>query len=281
MDVGLGLEGCLAVVTGSSGHIGKAIVGAFLAAGCYVVGLDRKPHTRLEQHERFTSIEVDITDEHAVSDAWDKIGKHFSGESPTICVCAAGLDLSYIDHHQSVADMPVEQFRKTLDVNTTGTFITAKAWLKWVRDYMAVDSQQKSALRNVSLIIIGSEAGVIGVPGNADYAASKSAIQYGLTMSLAPEAARIFERARVNAIAPGAVDTPQFAKECEADPAALWIDAEVTVASKRPVQIVHVARTCLMLASDNFSESTSGQVIRVDGGKSGRMYWDRDGQPMW
>jgi len=281
MDISLGLEGHLVVVTGASGHIGKVIVDAFLAAGSNVACLDIKAHDSSIQHQLLHRIEVDIAKEHAVRDAWKEAQKHFGGKVPTICVCAAGLDLSYINHHQSIADMPVEQFRRTLDVNTTGTFITAKTWLKCIRDSLDADTQLRSTLHNVSLIIVGSEAGVLGVPGNADYAASKSAIQYGLTMSLAPEAARIFEQARVNAVAPGAVDTPQFKREYDAAPTALWIDAEATVASKKPVHMEHIARTCLMLASDNYSGSTTGQVVRVDGGKNGRMYWERDGRAMW
>ena len=281
MNVGLGLEGHLVLITGASAHIGQIIVDAFIAAGCYVAGLDIKSHSAAKQHARLHWIKVDITSESSVRDAWREAQRHFDDKIPTICVCAAGLDLSYIDHHRSIADMPVEQFRKTLDVNTTGTFITAKTWLAWIRDSIDANTQLRDTLRNVSLIVVGSEAGVLGVPGNADYAASKSAIQYGLTTSLAPEAARIVAGARVNAIAPGAVDTPQFRKECEAAPAARWIDAEVTVASKRPVQMDHVARTCLMLASDNFSGSTTSQVIRIDGGKSGRMYWDENAQATW
>ena len=281
MNISFGLEDCLVVVTGARGQIGQVIVEAFLVAGCDVAGLDIKPVGSLKQHDRLCSIEVDTTNEGAVCNAWDDARKHFEGKVPTICVCAAGLDLSYIDHHQSIADMPLEQFRKTLDVNTTGTFVTAKTWMKCIRDHVNAGTQPRGALRNISLVVVGSEAGVLGVPGNADYAASKSAIQYGLTMSLAPEAARLFGQARVNAIAPGAVDTPQFQRECEAVPGALWGEAEATVASRKPVNMEHLARTCLVLASDTFSGSLTGQVIRVDAGKSGRIYWDRDGQAMW
>lgn len=133
------------------------------------------------------------------------------------------------------------------------------------------------------MVIIGSEAGVLGVPGNADYAASKSAIQYGLMLSVAAEAVAISAEARVNAIAPGAVNTPQFQKECETDDtgATKWIEAEATVASKHAVDPEHVARMCLVLASSNLSGSTNGQVVRVDAGKSGRMFWDQAGNPHW
>lgn len=276
-DLGLGLEDSVAIVTGAGGQIGRVIVDALLAAGCYVGGLDVNLPSDLRIHERITWSRVDITDEEAVRVAWSHVSQRFDGRIPSICICAAGLDLSFLAHHQSAADMPILQFRKTLDVNLTGTFITAKTWLACIRDRLEADSKLKTTLRNVSLVIIGSEAGVLGVPSNADYAASKSAIQYGLMKSLAPDAARIFDRAIVNAIAPGAVDTPQFRKECAADPGALWVDAQATVVSRKPVAIEHVARTCVLLASEKWSGSTTGQVVRVDGGKSGRLFWDQQG----
>lgn len=135
--------------------------------------------------------------------------------------------------------------------------------------------------KNISFIIIGSEAGVLGVPGNPDYAASKSAVQHELMLSLAPDAARICPRARVNAICPGAVDTPCFQAECERDRSARWTDAEATVSSRKPVGAEHVAKLCLTLASESWSGSTNGQTLRVDCGKSGRLFWDTHGNPTW
>lgn len=276
-DLSLGLEGSVAIVTGAAGQIGRVIVDALLTAGCHVGAFDINPPSDLTYRERLMWTRVDITDGESVRSAWSGVTRRSGGHVPTICICAAGLDLSFIDHHQSAADMSVAQFRRTLDVNTTGTFITAKTWLSHLRRYIKADPGLRDTLRNVSLVIIGSEAGVLGVPSNADYATSKSAIQYGLTKSLAPDAARIFDRAIVNAIAPGAVDTPQFKRECAADPGTLWIDAQATVVSRKPVAIEHVARTCLLLASEKWSGSTTGQVIRVDGGKSGRLFWDQHG----
>lgn len=121
------------------------------------------------------------------------------------------------------------------------------------------------------------------MPGNPDYSASKSAVQYGLMLSLAPDAARVLPTARVNAIAPGAVDTPQFRKECKDDATGQgkWLDSEATVASRRPIDMEHIAKLCLSLASDRWSGSTTGQVIQIDGGKSGRVFWGQTGNATW
>ena len=77
-----------------------------------------------------------------------------------------------------------------------------------------------------------------------------SAVQYGLTLSLAPDAERIHPGARVNAICPGTVDTD-------------------------------VARQCLVLASDRWLASTTGKALRINGGKSGRLFWGADGNATW
>lgn len=189
--------------------------------------------------------------------------------------------------------------------NVTGTFIAAKTWLQHIAPnagskgngtngtvndatddcstLVVPPDEIAGANENVSLIIIGSEAGALGVAGNADYAASKSAVQYGLVMSLAPDAASVHPRARVNAICPGAVDTPAFRSECTSDASGMvkWVEAEATTASRRPTRAEDVARLCLVLSSDRWSASTNAQAIRVDSGKSGRVYWSKTGDALW
>lgn len=280
MDLSLSLEDSLVVITGAAGQIGQVLVNAFLSAGCIVGGFDKTLSPNLPNHPRLYWHQVDITDEFAMIAAFDFFSRKFGNQVPTICVCAAGLDLSFLPECRSIIDMPVEDFRRTIDVNVTGTFITAKTWLKTINGALQSDPAIRQRLRNVSCIVMGSEAGVLGVPGHADYAASKSAIQYGLVKSLAVDAARVFDRAIVNAVAPGAVDTTQFKKECAEDEMGLWREAQATVVTRRPVAMEHVARMCLMLASETWSGSTTGQVVRVDGGESGRLFWLPNGQPV-
>lgn len=121
---------------------------------------------------------------------------------------------------------------------------------------------------------MGSESGTFGVRGCAAYSAGKSAVQHGLLSSLAKDAPRIFSRARVNAVAPGAVDTARFREERERFGRTWeWEECEATVPLAKPVPAEHVARTTLFLASERWSGSTHGQVLSVDGGKMGSVVW--------
>jgi NAD(P)-dependent dehydrogenase (short-subunit alcohol dehydrogenase family) len=89
--------------------------------------------------------------------------------------------------------MSVEQWRRTHQINVEGTFLTARTWLRQIRD---CGSEAETKLHNVSLIIVGSESGHFGERGNADYAAGKSAVQGGLLRSLVGDVARIWPGAR-------------------------------------------------------------------------------------
>lgn len=90
--------------------------------------------------------------------------------------------------------MDVEQWRRTQQVNVEGTFLTARTWLRHLREHSQVS--KKAELRNVGLIIVGSESGHFGERGNADYASGKSAVQYGLVKSMIGDVARVWPGAR-------------------------------------------------------------------------------------
>lgn len=116
LDLGLGLETSVVVVTGAAGQIGQVIVEAFLEAGCFgVAGLDLNIAKCALQHEKLIWEQVDTTDEPAIQSVWDRITKRF-GHVPTVCVHAAALDLSFVPHYGSMSQMPVEQFTRTMTV---------------------------------------------------------------------------------------------------------------------------------------------------------------------
>ncbi|EXJ61083.1 hypothetical protein A1O7_05236 [Cladophialophora yegresii CBS 114405] len=263
-DVGLGLDATHVLITGSSGAIGTVLVRAFLAAGAYVSAFDLVHPREPLEHERLQTHQADITDEASLESALESARERYG--VITTCVLAAGVDLSYCQH-SSLVDMPLKEWQRILNVNLTGTFLTCRAWLRGIKSHATSQS------RNISAIIFGSEAGTFGVADCAAYAASKSAIQYGLVKSLARDAVNIHPRCRVNAVAPGPVATKQFSKECEDDPITLWREAQATVALKQAVPLEAVARACLFLASENFAGNMTGQIVPVDSGKSGALMW--------
>ncbi|KAL8929493.1 MAG: hypothetical protein Q9208_001162 [Pyrenodesmia sp. 3 TL-2023] len=266
LDLGLKLERTHVVVTGGSGYIGSATVKAFLAAGAYVTVFDLVPprekstlhHLHLKYHE------IDISNEEQLANAFEAARRDFGVVQ--CCVALASLDLSALQHHESIADMPVEQWRRTHQVNVEGTFLTAKTWLRQIK-------HTSDEMTNVGLVIVGSESGHFGERTNADYASGKSAVQVGLVQSLKGDVVRVFPRARVNAIAPGPVNTEQFRWECKQNPDQYWLDAQATTALKQPVPPMSVAKSILFLASEAWSGHITGQILNVDCGKQGKVMW--------
>lgn len=250
-DLSLGLQDTHVLVTGGGGQIGSVVVEAFVAAGCYVTALDLTyKEEAILRADRVSRETVDITSESDLERTFEEAAQRWGPIE--VCVATAGKDLSFIRHHQTMADLSLEQWNQTIHTNLTGSFLTARTWMRGLR-------KARMEMKNVSLVLFSSEAGMMGVKSNADYSSSKAGL-YGLVASLAPDMVNIHPLARVNAVAPGPVDTPQFRKECAEDPQAKWIEAEATVAQKRPVSIDSIVRTCVFLASNRYSSSITGQV---------------------
>lgn len=274
MDLNLNLTDTHILVTGGAGFIGSAVVTAFLTAGAKVTCLDvRKPLTLLGT-EKFQHFFCDISSEDSLDSMFARAAESFGPVA--CCVALASLDFSVLPHHESLADMDVEQWRRTHKINVEGTFLTARTWLRQLRDHAQSLKVGDDRLSNVSLIVVGSESGRFGERGNADYASGKSAVQDGLVKSLMGDVVRVWPGARVNAVAPGPVDTEQFRKECHENPEQLYLDAQATTALKKPVPPASVAKSILFLASENWSGNITGQVLNIDSGKQGKVIWSKE-----
>ncbi|KAL1645797.1 hypothetical protein SLS58_003681 [Diplodia intermedia] len=304
MPLSLGLEDTHVLITGGAGLIGEAVVRAFAQEGAHVSSVDIAHDDVASDDDEDEPAETDysgpgtlheyhgdVADEASLARAWRRA---VAENGPVgCCVALAGLDLSVLSpphHHPSshddeeeeegsgggggggVADVSVARFRRTLDVNVVGTFLTARQWLRGIRD--AEGSWEY--LENACLVLVGSESGWFGERAHPDYAAAKSAVQGGLLKSLAADAPRVYGKARVNAVAPGPVDTARFRQECAENPEQLWLDAQATTGLGKPVPVDAVARSILFLASDNFSSHVHGQVLNVDSGKQGKVLWPKE-----
>lgn len=280
-DLGLGLEDTHVVVTGGAGLIGSVVVSAFLSAGARVSSLDIN-HPRKAQSDdnnkssnaaenKLARIHCDITDQASMEQAWTEATTGF-GVVET-CIALASLDLSVLPQTDSICDMDPGTWGRVITTNIGGTFATAQLWLCGIRKHM--QSHTEAQLKNPGLILIGSEAGHFGVRTQAAYAASKSAVQYGLLQSLRADTPKICPRARANAVAPGPVETERFYDETGGPGTReWWTECEATTALKKPVPVESVARCVLFLASERWSSNVHGQVMNVDSGKQGALMWD-------
>jgi 3-oxoacyl-[acyl-carrier protein] reductase len=249
-----GLAGKGVLVTGGGGGIGSACVRAFAAEGARVAIHYRTSRDRAEELARETggvALQADLTVEAEVDELFEAAERQLDGLD--VCAAVAGF---WPREDQPVWELPLERWESTLHANLTATFLTARAFLRFV---------ERTGGGN--LVLVGSTAGRFGEAGHADYAAAKAAIQVGLLLSLKNEIVRIAPRARVNAVAPGWTYSPMTRGELDEEFVARL---SRTMALRKVAQAEDVARAVVVLASDELSGHVTGELVTVAGGMEGR-----------
>lgn len=193
------LEGQIAVVTGGTRGIGRAISLALLEAGARVfatyAGNEQAAQELRElsgaHGERLSLARFDVADARAVEGFWR--GLEESGQDPVqILVNNAG-----VRRDQLLALMKPEDWHAVLDTNLTGSFLMSK---------FAVQSMLRG--RYGRIVLVTSPAGAHGFAGQANYGASKAG-QIGLMRALSKEVGR--KKITVNCVSPGFIDTELLA----------------------------------------------------------------------
>lgn len=248
----ISLEGKVALVTGAAGGVGGATMELLAARGASVIAEDIDP--RVEELGRsgkqIASIAGDVkrqdTAERAVNLALERFGRL------DILVNNAAVIVS-----KDILATTEEEWNEVMGVNVTGAFHHCRAALPLML------AQGKGAIVNVTSI-----SGVVGLPQQAAYCASKGALVQ-LTRQLAVEYAA--QGIRVNAVAPGAIDTPFLARHLAAQPDPAEAEKAVNAAHPlgRSASPAEIAETIAFLASDAASFIT-GAILATDGGYSAR-----------
>jgi NAD(P)-dependent dehydrogenase (short-subunit alcohol dehydrogenase family) len=241
----------VALVTGAASGIGLAIVERLIEAGWKVAAVDRDEGAlaslagKIAKPQRlFTSV-LDVTNEAAAEKAIAMAGEALGRIDGVVNSAGIAADIPALD-------TPVELFRKILDVNVVGTFIVARAAARVMRNTGG------GAIVNVS-----SVAGLRGGKGRSAYGSSKGAVIV-LTQVLANDLARY--GIRVNAVAPGPVDTPMMqALHTERD-RALWASH---IPMRRYAKPDEIASVIEFLLDGTRSSFVTGEIVAVDGGFRG------------
>src|SRR5580698_1035109 len=237
----------IAVVTGAGRGIGRAIALKFAAEGADIVVVSRTQENSEKVAAEIRALgrkawamAVDVADGAAVTAAADKIltdcGKI------DILVNNAGVTRDGLLMRMSDADWDT-----VLDTNLKGAF-------HWTRDFFRIFAKQRAG----RIINITSVIGLIGNPGQCNYAASKAGL-IGFTQSVARELAS--RSVTVNAIAPGFIETDMTSE----------LNEELKANILRVIPLgklgaaEDIAHAALYLASPG-ARYVTGQVLTVDGG---------------
>ncbi|HWD12260.1 SDR family oxidoreductase [Pseudochrobactrum sp. sp1633] len=236
------LAGKVAVVTGANGGIGLATVEALTAQGVHVVMTDLHAPDALPENTEFRKL--DVTDVDALR-----------ALAADVAATRGSLDI-WVNNagflkRQDALDLELSDWQKTLTINLQGTFFGAQA-----------AARQMAKQGSGAIINLSSYAGIKTRPNCPDYASAKAGVAH-LTQCLALEWGPL--GIRVNAIAPGFIETPMSS----------WMHGNPEVyqayLAKIPAgrlgQPEEIGKTVAYLASDLASYVT-GHVIAVDGGAS-------------
>jgi 3-oxoacyl-[acyl-carrier protein] reductase len=224
-----------ALITGASRGIGKAAAELFSQKGYTVVG------TYLNTPQKSAAIDyvkTDLSNPDDILKLAEYIKKNYGGAD--VLVNNAGIALQKL-----FTDCSESDYDRVMNINAKSYFLTCKVFLP----YMI--GQKRGAIVNVSSIW-----GIAGASCETLYSMSKAAV-IGLTKALAKEVGP--SGIRVNAVAPGVIDTDMNRNLSEDDLREI-ADSTSLCRIGTPLEI---AKTILFLCSDNF---ITGQVITVDGG---------------
>ena len=249
-------QGISAVVTGGASGIGRATARRLAAAGAKVVVADLNDDAGKVVADELGGAfcHVDITDPDEVIAALDTAAE--MGPLRAIVSCAGfapaartiGRDGSYESAH------PLDLWRKVIDVNLTGTFNVLRLGATAMSRTEPLDGGERGAIVNIASI-----AAWDGQIGQDAYAASKGGI-VGLTLPAARDLAVV--GIRVNAVAPGLIDTPIYGEGEAAEEFKSKLSKDVLF-PKRLGQADELAEMVVAVLANPYM---NGEVVRVDGG---------------
>lgn len=252
---GLDISGKVCLVTGGTSGIGRAIALGFAQAGAKVIAGSTNPDKVAGMKKELgalgaghDAVTLNVSDEAAVKAAMDFTLDKF-GRLDAV-VNAAG-----VIKKQPALEMPVEEFRRIVDINLTGTFIVNQQAGRVMKEQTPDAQGMRGGIVNIA-----SLNSFISLSEVMAYAASKSGVM-GIIRGLANEWAQY--GIRVNGIAPGVFPTDLNRKLIEGTPRGEWLTKHTPMARFGRAEELVGAAIYLISPSASY---TTGETIIIDGG---------------
>ena len=243
------------LITGAAGGIGRATVKIFSEKGWNIIGVDRSP-----RYEAFPENGIYIQADISLPEQIDMIYEKVSAYTDTLDVVVHNAAIQIA---KPLVDTTAEEWDRVMASNLRSVFLGAKL------AYPLLKARGGGAIVNVSSVhAVATSANI------AAYAASKGGL-LALTRAMAIEFAP--DEIRVNAILPGAVDTPMLRAGLNRGHVGDGdvMDRLENLASKtvngRVGQPEEIAHSIFFLADNSQSSFMTGQALIVDGGATARL----------
>jgi NAD(P)-dependent dehydrogenase (short-subunit alcohol dehydrogenase family) len=241
------LEGKVAIVTGAAGGVGREVVAVLGEAGARVVAVDTDPAVAELDGESVATLQGDVSQAATAERGVALASERFGGVDVLVNNAARFL-------MRSILETSDEEWDRLIATNLRSVFVQTRAALPQL------------IARRGAIVNLASISGVIGLPDQAAYCATKGAVVQ-LTRQVAIQHAR--DGVRVNAVAPGAIDTLFVARSLGTESEGSGITEAIIAAHPlgRVATAREIAEVVLFLASPRSSVIT-GAVVMADCGFS-------------